>query len=380
VTRTVKRHFIALAWQIMGVAACIGASPADATEQGPGAEPLKTALSVTRANADARSVAGMSSEPVKVDDGEGDATDLRNAARITLNFRGYPDLSRDYRISADGTVSVPVIGRLKVSSMTPSSLEQALAAKMASVIGSEAYVTVEIAEYRPVFVTGYVAKSESSSWQPGMTVLQAIATSGGIYRAAAAAAGFNSMPAEIERTRIKKAANDLKVSLAVLARLRAEQAEAVKIEMPPELVALVGQAEAQALIASQTSLMQSHVSGNKDQLAAINRGRELGRKELDGLNAQNAIVTKLLGMRRTYKDKIEDLQTRGIVVASRSMDEEIKVSDLEEKGVNIAVATARILATIALAERDGVKLRLDNRATIETDISRMEHDVAQFTI
>ncbi len=341
--------------------------------------PLDTKPQETRSSLEESS--GAKPETVGPEAGlDADGSDLGNAARITLNFRGYPDLSRDYRIAADSTLSVPVIGRIKVAGLTPSILEQQLASKMSAVTGNAAYVTAEIAEYRSVYVTGYVAKSEASSWQPGMTVLQAVAASGGLYRAAETASGMNSFPADIERSRIQRASTDLKVALASYARLQAEQQGSTKINMPERLVSLVGASEAEDMILAQTVLLKSRREAYDSQLAAIERGNSLARQELDGLKAQSARIAALLVTRRSYKDKVADLQARGIVVVARSMEEEIKVSDLEEKSVNVAVATARILGTIAGAERDAIKLRLDTKANTEADILKTEHDIAMSDI
>ncbi len=89
--------------------------------------------------------------------GAQDGADVANAERLSIKFHDYADLTGDYRIDADGTISIPVIGRVAVNGMSPLQLETVLAERVTSVTGREAYVTVEIAGYRPVFVSGYVS-------------------------------------------------------------------------------------------------------------------------------------------------------------------------------------------------------------------------------
>ena len=79
---------------------------------------------------------------------------LSDAEKVVVKFRGFPDMSGDYRINADETMTIPVIGRVKITGYSPEQLEQILSEKMTSVTGRESYATGEIAEYRPVFVTG----------------------------------------------------------------------------------------------------------------------------------------------------------------------------------------------------------------------------------
>src|SRR5262245_5812389 len=76
---------------------------------------------------------------------------LSTAIRLTLKFGVYPELSGDYRIANDGTLSVPVIGRLDVSDLDAATLEKTLAAKLFETTGRQSYATVEVAEYLPAF-------------------------------------------------------------------------------------------------------------------------------------------------------------------------------------------------------------------------------------
>src|SRR5262245_40293090 len=76
---------------------------------------------------------------------------LWTAKRLTLKFGVYPELNGDYRIADDGTLSVPVIGRLVVSDLDAASLEKTLAAKLFETTGRQSYATVEVAEYLPAF-------------------------------------------------------------------------------------------------------------------------------------------------------------------------------------------------------------------------------------
>src|SRR5262245_56077770 len=41
-----------------------------------------------------------------------DAFEIASAERLAVRFQGYPDLTRDYRIRGDGSISIPVVGRV----------------------------------------------------------------------------------------------------------------------------------------------------------------------------------------------------------------------------------------------------------------------------
>ena len=95
------------------------------------------------------------------------------AERISLRFEGQPDISGEYHVSPDGTLSVPVIGRISIAEMSLAQLEQDLTRRVTEFSGRPTYVTAEIVAYRPIFVTGFVSRPGAVEWRPGLTVLQA---------------------------------------------------------------------------------------------------------------------------------------------------------------------------------------------------------------
>jgi exopolysaccharide production protein ExoF len=312
----------------------------------------------------------------KRDVGEVEITD---ADRLAIRFQGYPELTGEYRISPDGEISVPVIGRFNVVNQTAAQLEKILARKTGEIAGREVYVTVEMAAYRPMFVTGLVKSPGSIQWFPGMTVLKALSLAGGIYRSDGAARGDPTSSSN-ELGRLKKALEDQKRSIAGLARIRAEQRNASVIEVPDQLVKLAGPKEAEQLIKAQTVLLESRRNSLADQLATLERGRALAGQELAGLKAQGLRVTELLRLRTEARQKLQELLSKGLVRADRTLDEEIKVSELEEKSTNTAVAVARVQATVASLEREAVTMQAERKAQLEGEGLKLEREIAQLSI
>lgn len=307
---------------------------------------------------------------------EQDAVDVANAEKLALRFPGNPEMSGDYRIGADGTISIPLLGRLPVGGMSSAQLEDALSKRLEQMTGRPNSVTVEVAAYKPIFVTGLVTRSGAVPWYPGMTVLQAVALSGGLFRATAPnAAGPAAGDAEMARYR--RAVEGRKQALAALARLQAERDNATEIQVPQALVALAGQREAQDLVAAQKNLMLSRQKSLSNQLATLDRGMELAAQELDGLRTQSKRVAEQLQMRKDARQKLDELQQRGIVIAQRAFEEDMKVSELEEKTANVAVATARVQATIAAMKRDSVALTEERKTSIEAEIDRLQKEASQ---
>ena len=96
-----------------------------------------------------------------------------------------PALDGDFRISGAGDIELPLLGRFHAAGFTASGLARALEyALKAAGLERAPSVAVEVLRYRPVFVLGEVRKPGAFPYQPGMTVLSAVALAGGFtYRA-----------------------------------------------------------------------------------------------------------------------------------------------------------------------------------------------------
>jgi exopolysaccharide production protein ExoF len=294
------------------------------------------------------------------------AVAVTDAQRLALKFSEIPRLNGEYRINADETLTIPGMGRVTVTGITARQLEEILAAKATGILGRDVYVAVEVAEYRPVFITGQVGRSGPTPWQPGLTVEQAIAAAGGITQ-------LQSEDSTVQR---RKAQDDRKRLMAALARLRAEQQGAEQIEMPKQLSSL-GQAEAESLMEAQSALMFSRRRAIQKQLEALALGKALANQELDSLRLQKTRLDDQLRLRRKQSEKIQALLERNLTVVDRALEENIKVSDLEEKSANISVAVARVQATITNFDRDALNISETRKSEIDAEVVRLEREIAQ---
>jgi polysaccharide export outer membrane protein len=98
---------------------------------------------------------------------------------------GEQQLTGDFRVSDSGMIAVPLLGPIKAGGLTSRELSEVLAAELKRrKLFQDPSVTVEITEYRPIFILGEVSKPGQYPYQPGMTVLTAVAVAGGFtYRA-----------------------------------------------------------------------------------------------------------------------------------------------------------------------------------------------------
>jgi polysaccharide export outer membrane protein len=100
-------------------------------------------------------------------------------------------LNREVLVLPDGQISVPLAGSIQAAGRTVESVEGTIADRLASnfAVRPSVFVSVvavsELEETFPIFVVGQVAEPGVREVEPGTTLLQAIALSGGLDRFAA---------------------------------------------------------------------------------------------------------------------------------------------------------------------------------------------------
>jgi polysaccharide export outer membrane protein len=98
---------------------------------------------------------------------------------------GDEQLTGEFRVNDDGNVALPLVGPIKAEGLTTTQLQNAVTQALTSRnLYRNPSVSVEVTAYRPVFVLGEVTRPGQYPFQPGMTVVTAVAIAGGFtYRA-----------------------------------------------------------------------------------------------------------------------------------------------------------------------------------------------------
>lgn len=93
-------------------------------------------------------------------------------------------LSGEYPVGGDGKIGLPMLGRVAVGGLTLDEVTAVLVGRLADGYFLNPNVTVDMAEYRPVYILGEVQKPGQYPYAEGMTVYRLVAQAGGYsYRA-----------------------------------------------------------------------------------------------------------------------------------------------------------------------------------------------------
>ena len=115
---------------------------------------------------------------------------LEAGDKIWVSVWQDPTLNRDIVVAPDGMISFPLVGQIRAAGMTIPALEKELSKRLRKNYQTEPQVTVTLSEVKEgagsqVFITGEVNRPGPYAIQPGTSVMQAIALSGGLGKFAA---------------------------------------------------------------------------------------------------------------------------------------------------------------------------------------------------
>jgi exopolysaccharide production protein ExoF len=296
-------------------------------------------------------------------------------------FEEWTALGGDYVIGADGNVNFPMVGPTEGAGKTSTDLAASLGTALQQSLGlaTAPAVTVEVAQYGPIYVSGDVASPGEYPFAPNLTVVKALALAGGERRSAEASAR-----PEREMLTTTGALDVLKDEYARLlirrARLDAELAEKDEIAVPPELE---GHPERENLLAAETAILSAQKRQAEAQSTSLTDEVNLLTSQIEAFKQKQASTETQLESARAQLDKITALSDDGLALASRVSSLQTNVADLESRLLDTETAALQAQQDIAAAQREQSRLtdqRLSDlsqeRQTVDGQISALGLKIA----
>ncbi|OYU17244.1 MAG: hypothetical protein CFE34_16760 [Rhodobacteraceae bacterium PARR1] len=275
---------------------------------------------------------------------------------VSQAYTAWPDVSGEYWVGADGIVSIPMAGPVQAAGLTVSDLSTAILTQLQTRIGGtgEIDASVEIIEYRPVYVMGEVQTPGAVAYLPGMNVIEAIGLAGGFRRAETAfLQGDRSALASLGAHEVLRL--DLMRQLAKMARLQAELDSRPTI---PAIEDLANDPAAPALLAREMDIKDARDAEVASQLSQIAGLETLLAAEIDRLGKQITLRGEQLELAQADLANTSDLVERGLTTASRRMDLQSLVADQEVRLLELE--TARLTAEQRVNEAGARRLDILN--------------------
>jgi polysaccharide biosynthesis/export protein ExoF len=294
----------------------------------------------------------------------------------TRTFYQRLDLTGDHVVGADGTISIPLLGRFKISGMTPEEGEAQIIDAYRNVMGRAGDVDISIVERKPVFVTGIVKAPGSFRFEPGMMVAQAIALAGGYDRGAEAASRL--IEAQRERERHDEAVERLQRLEAKRARLIEQRGSPADGEAKPETRSNVEAGDGtDTVVQGETRLLEA-------EQAAASGEDNLQKAKLSNAKAQVDTTKKLLSLIGNQLDVrserlrvLQQVQGRGFSSVEILWNAQKEVGELKMQQERLTLELGSAEHAVVQAEAEGTKLAVDRHVQIERELAGVEDEIEQ---
>lgn len=281
-------------------------------------------------------------------------------------------LNQIYTIDPAGRISLPLAGSVVAAGYTTTELGTLISRQLAERLRLATLpdTTIEVAEFRPIYVIGAVEKPGEYSYTAGMSVLQGVSQSGGLYRNTSAggmrlerefvttAGNFKSL--QLERVRL----------LALKARLEAELADADRIAFPGELWPTDGRQKIHAvnsIMAKEQSVFELRQNAKETQLTALDQLQRSLEDEMATLEKRMATQQKQIDLLKAELDGINQLNQRGLATQPRLLGLQRNLAELEGEMLRIQSDRTRAMQEVSRTKIAKIEYnnKHDNDLTVE---------------
>ncbi|MEM0905753.1 MAG: polysaccharide biosynthesis/export family protein [Pseudomonadota bacterium] len=321
---------------------------------------------------------------------------LQPGDTLRISITELPEMNAESTIDIDGNVQVPRLGLFPAAGKTLAEFDEAVSVASAGltialynnegerrqVILGGTELMVEIIRYRPIYVTGDVARQGLVEFQPGMTVRTAIASAGGMSTVPVlfedALQGGPNLLRDYQTATLEHAAAVVRlwgIDATLERRADAAREAPIPVQVAPGALRQLFDSEQRrvelALRASNVTrgFLSQQLDYLTDRVARLN-------EELDN-------TAEALSLEEEDVDRIRQLQERGLAAAARLSDARQALLLVSSRVLGVQDSVARFTL-----ERDEIGERLNTfderfeepliaeRAQVLTQIWTLESRVA----
>jgi protein involved in polysaccharide export with SLBB domain len=273
------------------------------------------------------------------------------------------DLNGDYVIGESGQLRLPRIGSFNARKKSPADLERDIRQAVENKGEKLGYFSVEVSRCRPFYIVGLVDRPGSYPFSPGFTVLHAISTAGGLYRAPVG-----------ERLSIAETLSRRAALVARRARLQAEKEGSSTISVPRELVQLESSDAADIIAREQAILEQSRQVSGREK-SALEHIVAINERETESYRAEIAKLEQRIAEQMQTYTQLKKLHEDKVINQQRFFESVAALDNLQRDRRTISSNLAQANTNLERSERDLAMLQLAESARIVREIGDTEMEL-----
>lgn len=294
--------------------------------------------------------------------------------RLRISVYQRPDLSGEYQVREDGRISLPLIGSVDVLDKSLDGLEAAISAAVEKASGRPTRVSLEITQRRPFYIVGQVNNPGGHPFVPGLTVLQAVAIGGGLFRPALNIG--TAVDLSREAARLGQADEELKQNLVQRARLLAERAGKTTFEVPERLRKLESAERVAEIIAAEQIIMHQRGVAFTREVSGRDAALVLAGQEIKAMEEQHQRIRQQVELANKEMANAQDLVNRGLSRRSDLFTLQRVAANLEADERDVFARIARAKGALITAQRERDLLEVNRRLNMEEELRAVESQLA----
>jgi exopolysaccharide production protein ExoF len=290
---------------------------------------------------------------------------------LKITAYGREDLTGTYSVQPGPVLSLPLIGTVTLANRSPRQLEAELATAWENRLGTPMSITIEYAQRAPVYVLGAVNSPGAYPYREEMTVLQAIAVSGGMQRQLTLQ-GNVRIDLIRERERRLQAIETLAGAMARRARLIAERDGKTELKLD-EPFTLVSKQRMDGLLAQEEALLDMRTRQYMIRERLLAEQVRLGEAEAASYQQQYTTLEgqqAQIGKEAARIRRIPGQQLRAFELEQRA-------TALETTKAAITASTSRTAAAIETARSSIADARESRQREITESLLEAEKSIEQ---
>ncbi|MCP5152950.1 MAG: polysaccharide biosynthesis/export family protein [Ectothiorhodospiraceae bacterium] len=300
---------------------------------------------------------------------------LGTGDQVRVRVYDRPDLSGEFRVRAPGVLSLPIVGEIEVAGLPLAKVERAIQDRLGGEReGQMAWVSVDVLAHRPFYILGGVRSPGRYAYEPGLTVVQAIALAGGT------GASDDDFLVQVETSRALEKVRTLRQSLGVAiarrARLRAEADGATEIVLPAEVGQYLDPQRLAATGTHEQGLMTERRSALEAEVASLEKSKGVFEEEIRAHRQQIGLENTQLRLVREEQDELRGVADRRLVPKTQILALERLATQIEANKRELEAFIARARQRMDEVDTNLLRLRNGRRIEILAGLKQAEDEIA----
>ncbi|KRB53057.1 exopolysaccharide biosynthesis protein [Rhizobium sp. Root708] len=286
-------------------------------------------------------------------------------------------LTGEFTISAAGNLSLPIVGTVPAAGKTLEQVADSIGERLQAQVGLQKRpnASVEVAEYRPFFVTGAVANPGKFNYSPGLTVVQALSMAGGLGPA-------NGNLIDLQRD-VLSDRGDVRTLEAERLGLLARQArtdavvkDSAAVVFPADLTTRSDQPASARMMAEEKSLFEARKESMANEMDALSQAKVLTTNQIESLKAKAASLAKQIELANKDVGSVNKLVAQGLTLSARELGANQNLAQLESQNLDVSLALLKAQQDLARMDQDMANVRNRYRVDALTESGEVRDKLA----